>query len=51
VIVVDPAEHDDVRQALDRSPSLRTFLNPAFEKDGYVVYIVDRRQTRPDGAL
>ena len=42
VIVVDPVETGAVRQARENSSTLRSLLRPAFEKDEYVIYTVER---------
>jgi hypothetical protein len=44
VVVVDPAESDVVRAARERSDALHRLLRPVYDKDGYVIYIVDRHQ-------
>ena len=41
LLIVDPSESKDVRQAVDVDAGLRSLLRPVFESDGFLIYLVD----------
>jgi hypothetical protein len=43
IVIVGPDESPGMRQAWERLEGLKPRLRPAFERDGYAVYLVNRR--------